>query len=90
MSNNRLKLIRSALEDHLAPSKLELYDESDQHVGHAGAKSGKGHFRICVVSQAFTGLSQINRQKLVYKALGDLMESDIHALSMSTVAPEEN
>ena len=90
MSNNRLNLIRSALENYLAPSKLELFDESDQHVAHAGAKSGKGHFRISVVSQEFTGLSQINRQKLVYKALGNLMESDIHALSMSTVAPEEN
>jgi len=90
MSNNRLNLIRSTLENQLSPTKLEIYDESDLHIGHAGAESGKGHFRILVVSQKFAGLSQISRQRLVYKALADLMESDIHALSMSTVAPDEN
>ena len=89
MQASRFNLIRSALEDALAPSKLEIVDESLNHRGHPGAKSGKGHFRVTIVSKKFDGLPFIQRQRMVYKALTTLMETDIHAISMSTMTPDE-
>ena len=89
MSENRLKLIKTVLTENFSPLNLEIIDESDAHIGHAGAKSGKGHFKISIISKDFLGKTLIQRQKLVYNALKNLMETDIHALSMSTLAPGE-
>jgi BolA protein len=73
----------------LDPQHLEILDESALHAGHAGAKSGGGHFQLTLMSPAFTGQSGVARHRLVYQALGDLMGGKIHALSITALAPEE-
>jgi len=87
---SRIDQIRVGLESALAPTLLEVVDESHLHAGHAGAQSGKGHFRLRIVAPQFSGLALIKRHRLVYAALGDLMETDIHALSIDAVAPDEH
>ncbi|UTA56046.1 BolA family transcriptional regulator [Lysobacter soli] len=82
MREQRVGAIRAALEAALAPLSLEIEDESHRHAGHAGAADGRGHFRVDVVSEAFAGLGPIARHRAVYAALGDLMTTDIHALSI--------
>ncbi len=74
----------------LAPQRLEIIDESLLHAGHAGARAGGGHFRLTLISPAFAGQSAIARHRLVYEALGDLMNGRIHALSITALAPGEN
>ena len=73
----------------LEPQHMEILDESALHAGHAGAKSGGGHFQLTLMSPAFTGQSGVARHRLVYQALGDLMGGKIHALSITALAPEE-
>ena len=85
----RVGAIRAALEAALAPVSLEIEDESHRHAGHAGAADGRGHFRVDVVSEAFAGLGPIARHRAVYAALGDLMTTDIHALSIRARTPDE-
>lgn len=72
----------------LAPASLNLEDESAQHAGHAGASSG-GHFRLTIVSGHFEGLNAVERHRLVYQTLGDLMHKGIHALAISAYTPDE-
>ncbi|HZP11431.1 MAG TPA: BolA family protein [Nevskiaceae bacterium] len=86
---NRIERIRAALEKALTPESLAIEDESQHHVGHAGAASGRGHFTVRIVSKAFAGVAPIQRHRLVYAALGALMETDIHALSIQALTPEE-
>lgn len=83
----RVAAIRAALEAALSPSALEIVDDSQRHAGHAGARDGRGHFRVSIVSEVFTGMSRIARHRAVYAALGSLMETDIHALSIEARAP---
>jgi BolA protein len=74
----------------LAPSRLDLTDESALHAGHAGARSeGESHFRMLIVAAAFAGKSRLERQRMVFAALGDLMQSEIHALSITALTPDE-
>ncbi len=81
--------IRRRLEA-LAPQKLELLDESAQHAGHAGAApGGNTHWRLTIVSDAFAGKPTVARHRLVYQALGELMQHPIHALAISARAPGE-
>lgn len=79
----RIAAIRSRLEASLVPDFLEVRDDSHLHAGHEGARDGRGHFHVEISSARFQGLSPIARHRLVYEALGDLMETDIHALSIS-------
>ena len=73
----------------LSPSVLELQDESAQHAGHAGARaSGGSHWQLRIVSEAFRGRNPVARHRMVYEALGDLMERDIHALRIDARAPD--
>lgn len=72
----------------LEPSALDISDESAAHAGHAGAKSG-GHYRLRIVSARFSGQNTLARQRAVYAALGDLMQTRIHALTMTTLTHEE-
>ncbi|MFD0738032.1 BolA family protein [Lysobacter koreensis] len=85
----RVEAIRAALEAALAPSWLEIEDESHRHAGHAGARDGRGHFRVDVVSEAFAGLNAIARHRAVYAAVGGLMDTDIHALAIKARTPAE-
>ncbi len=73
----------------LAPLELRLDDDSAQHAGHAGAASGGGHYRLHLTSAAFAGRSRVARHRLVYDSLGDLMQREVHALTMTLLAPGE-
>ena len=84
----RAERIRAALEA-LSPLELELVDESHKHAGHVGARDGRGHFALRIVSEAFAGLGSVARHRKVYAAVGDLMQTDIHALSIVALAPVE-
>lgn len=81
-------LIRQRLAA-LEPESITLEDESAQHRGHAGAASGGGHFRLTMVSPKFSKLSTLARHRLVYEAMGELMQREIHALSITALSPEE-
>ncbi len=80
--------IRAALERELAPTNIDIIDDSAHHVGHAGAREG-GHFRVTVVSKAFAGKGQLERHRLVYGALAHVMGRGIHALNITARTPEE-
>ena len=89
MSNDRVAIIRAALEA-LSPTALEIRDDSHKHAGHAGARDGRGHFTVRVISDRFEGLSLLKRHRLVYDALGPLMRTDIHAMAIQVRTPEED
>lgn len=86
---SRVDRIRAALEQAFAPSRLDIEDQSRLHAGHAGAASGRGHFRVDIVSARFRDLTPLQRHRAVYAALGAMMQADIHALSVSARTPEE-
>jgi len=73
----------------LQPEHLDVADDSHRHAGHAGAADGRGHFTVLLVSKRFTGLNTLRRHRLVYEVVGDLMTTDIHALSIQALAPGE-
>ena len=81
--------IESKLREALAAVHVEVIDESHLHAGHAGARSGGGHFRALIVSERFDGANAVARQRLVYAALSREMDGEIHALSMRTLTPGE-
>jgi BolA protein len=80
--------IRAALVRELAPTSLEILDDSARHAGHAGAREG-GHFKVSLVSKAFQGRPQLERHRLVYAAVAPLMSRGIHALNIVARTPEE-
>ncbi|MEO7062765.1 MAG: BolA family protein [Dokdonella sp.] len=88
--SDRVELIRARLLAALAPNELVVEDDSHKHAGHVGARDGRGHFRVRVVSTAFEGYSPLARHRIVYAALGDLMQTDIHALSIDARAPTQS
>jgi BolA protein len=73
----------------LDPGAVEIIDDSARHAGHAGAKSGGGHYRLSIVSPRFAGCRTMERHRLVYDALGPLMKREIHALSITAKSPDE-
>lgn len=81
--------MRARLTAALAPMVLDIEDDSARHAGHAGAASGGGHFNLRLVSAAFAGRTKVQRHRLVYDPLADLMKREIHALSMVLLAPDE-
>jgi len=89
MSRERVEAIEAALTDAFSPLKLLVKDQSHLHAGHEGAKSGGGHFHVTIVSAAFDGRSAIERHRMVFDALGPMMETDIHALRISANTPAE-
>lgn len=89
MSEARLKRIRTCLVGALDPVEIEVTDDSAAHAGHAGAASGRGHFSVLLRAEAFAGKSAIERHRMVYAALGSLMQTDIHALAIRALAPGE-
>lgn len=86
---SRVELIRIQLEQSFQPTHLDIEDDSAAHAGHAGAKDGKGHFNVVIISTEFIGKSLIQRHRMVYKALTNLMETDIHALSIQALTPDQ-
>jgi len=89
MSQQRTAMIRERLTRELAPESLEIIDESAKHAGHAGAASGGGHFIVHIVADTFRDKTLIQRHRLVYDALGDIMHREIHALSIQAKTPDE-
>lgn len=86
---SRVERIQAALQAAFAPLQLEVRDDSHRHAGHAGASDGRGHFKVMVVSDAFAGKAPLARHRAVYAALGEMMETDIHALSIKALTPQE-
>jgi BolA protein len=86
---DRVTRIRARLSEALAPETLEIEDESHLHAGHAGARDGRGHFRVLIVAQAFEGTNRVQRHRLVFDALGEMMQTDIHALAIQAYHPDE-
>ncbi|EIC30680.1 MULTISPECIES: BolA family protein [Methylomicrobium] len=82
------QLIKRLLTEALHPEKLEIIDNSAAHAGHAGNQGG-GHYHVTIVSPLFEGKSLVQRHQLVYKALGDLMKQQIHALGINALTPSE-
>lgn len=85
----RVERIRAALQAAFAPQALEVEDDSHRHAGHAGARDGRGHFNVRIVSAAFAGMAPLARHRAVYAALGAMMQTDIHALSIQAQVPRE-
>lgn len=85
-NQQRIAEIERRLRAQLNPSHLEIIDDSHLHAGHAGAKSGKGHFRVLIASPKFKNLKPLERHRMVYEALGEMMQTDIHALSISATS----
>lgn len=83
--------IQRKLTDALAPERLEIIDDSHRHVGHAGHRpEGETHFTVEIVAAGFAGRSRVERQRMVYAALADLLRDRVHALALRTLTPEED
>jgi len=89
VNETRQVRIREALETEFEPAELLIKDQSHLHVGHEGARDGKGHFDVTVISAAFAGINRLQRHRMVYDALSDLLETDIHALRIHALTPSE-
>lgn len=89
MSADRAGLIRKALESAFDPANLLIKDQSHLHAGHEGAKDGRGHFDVTIVSESFAGQNRIQRHRMVYDALTELLVTDIHALRIKAFTPSE-
>jgi intracellular septation protein len=85
---SRTERLRERLESRFAPAQLTIEDESHLHEGHAGAAGGHSHFRIRIVAEAFRGISAVARHRLIYSAVDDLMQNDIHALAIEALPPD--
>jgi BolA protein len=90
VTGTRSGRLAARLQSALEPIDLEIIDDSHRHAGHAGAADGRGHFSVIVVSERFRGLPVVRRHRLVYEAVGDMMTTDVHALSIQALAPGEN
>jgi len=90
MTTERVSLIRRSLEAAFAPEELEIVDDSGRHAGHAGARDGRGHFQVRILSRHFSGKRTVERHRMVYAALGSLMQTDIHALGLIALSPEDS
>ena len=88
MPEGTVERLRGRLQA-LQPLELQIEDESARHVGHEGAKAGGGHYRLHLVSRRFEGLPRLARHRLVYDSLGQLMQREVHALSMVLQTPDE-
>lgn len=86
---NRVEAIEQRLRAAFDPVELIIADDGHKHVGHAGARDGRGHFHVRVVSDAFHGKSELARHRMVYTALGEMMQNDIHALGVEAKTTEE-
>lgn len=87
--NERIDRIREILQREFAPAALEIEDQGHLHIGHEGARDGRGHFRVCIVAGAFSGMTTLARHRAVYAVLADMLKTDIHALAVQARAPDE-
>ncbi len=90
MSDDRVAMIEQLLAAAFEPIEMLVKDQSHLHAGHAGARTGKGHFNVKIVSKKFAGQSRITRHRMVYDALGSFIDRDIHALSINAISPSDD
>lgn len=90
MTVTRTARIEELLTAKFSPTEILVKDQSHLHAGHAGAQDGRGHFAVKIVAAAFADKSRIERHRMIYGALGDMMETDIHALSIDAMTPDES
>lgn len=83
MTTDRVAAIEKLLKEAFSPSELLVKDQSHLHAGHEGARDGRGHFEVTIQAEALTGKSRIEAHRLVYAALGAMMQTDIHALKIN-------
>ncbi|MCP3661313.1 MAG: BolA family transcriptional regulator [Gammaproteobacteria bacterium] len=88
--SERSQKIHERLKSAFRPEHLVIKDQSHLHADHAGARDGRGHFEVRIMSDRFNGLRLVQRHQLVYQALGELMQTDIHALSIHALSPGES
>ena len=89
MSAATVERLRHLVQDALQPVALEVHDDSAAHAGHAGARDGKGHYSMRIVSPRFVGLRALARHRLVNQAVVELFKTEVHALAIEALAPEE-
>ena len=90
MTIERVARIETLLGEAFSPTHLQVKDQSHLHAGHAGAQDGRGHFDVTIIAAAFAGKRPLERHRMVYDALGDMMETDIHALRIQASPPERD
>jgi len=90
MNRERVERMQARLESRFSPCRVEVQDDSALHVGHAGARGGAGHYTVRITTEAFRGRGRIERHRLVYDTLADMIPSEIHALSIDARAPGEH
>lgn len=88
-TKTRIEIIEEKIKTALNPESLQIIDDSAQHIGHAGASQGAGHYTVIVVSKAFENLNTVKRHQLVYAALKDMIPDEIHAVQIKAQAPGE-
>ena len=86
MNSDRVATIEAILQESFSPSHLLVKDQSHLHAGHAGARDGRGHYEVMIVSDAFAGKRPLECHRMIYAALGSMMETDIHALKIRATA----
>lgn len=86
----RTERIRSLLESAFASARVSVIDDSARHAGHAGARGGAGHFQVRIESQAFSGCSRLQRHRMVYDAVADMLPGEIHALNIEAISPDDD
>ncbi len=90
METNRTERLRAQLQDALAPTLLEISDDSHLHAGHAGAASGGSHYSVKIASDKFAGLPLVMRHRLVYDAVHEMInKAEIHALAITAISPSD-
>lgn len=89
MTQPRVERIRSLLESAFAPATVGVLDDSARHAGHPGARGGAGHFQVRIESQAFSGRSRLERHRMIYEALADMLPGEIHALNIDARSPDD-
>jgi BolA protein len=90
MTLPRVERIRAQLESAFIAAHVSVIDDSARHVGHAGSRDGAGHFKVRIESQAFSGRSRLQRHRMIYDVLADMMPGDIHALSIEAISPDDD
>ena len=86
---DRVEAIEERLRAAFSPRELLVKDQSHLHAGHEGARDGRGHFEVLIVSEGFGGANRLQRHRMVFDALGEMMDTDIHALRVRALTPEE-
>ena len=90
MAHPPIERIRSRLESAFAAAQVSVRDDSARHAGHEGARGGAGHFQVRIESAAFAGRSRLQRHRMVYEALADMLPGEIHALNIEAISPDDD